>query len=144
MEAANRGAHDAGASSAGLGIQLRSPEWLNPYMTPQLAMNFHYFFMRKWWLIAPARAAVIFPGGLGTMDEMFELLALTQTRKIQPPVLILYGSEYWSKAVNFEAMAELGVDFAAGHKAVSNRRPPRRSAADTAGGADEGEPAWRS
>lgn len=109
MEAANRGAHDAEAPSAGLGIQLRNPEWLNPYMTPQLAMNFHYFFMRKWWFIAPARAAVIFPGGFGTMDEMFELLALTQTRKIQPPALILYGSEYWRTAINFETMAEWGL-----------------------------------
>ena len=110
MEAANRGAHDAGAPSAGLGLQMRTAEQMNPYTTPQLAMNFRYFFMRKWRFIAPARAVVIFPGGFGTMDELFELLALTQTRKIQPrAAVILYGSEYWNKAVNFEAMAEWGL-----------------------------------
>ena len=110
MEAANRGAHDAGALSAGLGIQLRTAEKMNPYITPQLAMNFRYFFMRKWWFITLARAVVIFPGGFGTMDELFELLALTQTRKIKPrAALIIYGSEYWNKAVNFEAMAEWGM-----------------------------------
>ena len=110
MEAANRGAADAGAPSAGLGIDLPVEEPLNPYSDRRLAMKFRYFFMRKWWLLHLARAVVAFPGGFGTMDELFEALSLTNTRKTPrcaPP--ILYGSEFWKKAVDFQAMTELGT-----------------------------------
>jgi uncharacterized protein (TIGR00730 family) len=110
MEAANRGAADVGGKSIGLNIGLPFEQFPNPYITPELSFEFHYFFMRKFWFAYPARALVVFPGGFGTMDELFEMLTLMQTRKIESKViLILYGTEYWRKVINFEALVEFGT-----------------------------------
>jgi uncharacterized protein (TIGR00730 family) len=110
MEAANRGAADAGGKSIGLNIGLPFEQYPNPYITPDLSFEFHYFFMRKFWFAYPARALVIFPGGFGTMDEMFELLTLMQTQKIESKiVLVLYGTDYWRRVINFDALVEFGT-----------------------------------
>jgi uncharacterized protein (TIGR00730 family) len=110
MEAANRGAADAGGKSIGLNIGLPFEQFPNPFITPDLSFEFHYFFMRKFWFAYPARALVIFPGGFGTMDEMFEILTLMQTQKIENKVLmLLYGTEYWRRVVNFDALVEFGT-----------------------------------
>jgi hypothetical protein len=110
MEAANRGAADAGGKSIGLNIGLPFEQFPNPYITPDLSFEFHYFFMRKFWFAYPARALVVFPGGFGTMDEMFELLTLMQTQKIESKVvLVLYGTDYWRKILNFPALVEYGM-----------------------------------
>ena len=110
MEAANRGAADAGGKSVGLGISLPFEQGVNPYVPRDLAFEFHYFFMRKWWFVTPALALVIFPGGFGTFDELFELLTLMQTRKIRRRVAVLiYGREYWNDVVNFEALVDWGA-----------------------------------
>jgi len=107
MEAANRGASRGGAKSIGMNISLQKPQPLNPYISPELSFIFHYFFMRKFWLVNRAKAIVAFPGGFGTLDEVFELLTLTQTRKITKdnivPVL-LYGKEYWEEIINFNSL----------------------------------------
>jgi uncharacterized protein (TIGR00730 family) len=110
MEAANRGAHDAGGKSIGLNIGLPFEQWPNPYISPDLSFEFHYFFLRKFWFAYPARALVIFPGGFGTMDEMFELLTLMQTQKIEGKVVVvLYGSDYWNEVINFDALVKYGM-----------------------------------
>lgn len=110
MEAANRGATEAGSKTIGLNIGLPFEQFPNPYITPGLSFEFHYFFMRKFWLAYPARALVVFPGGFGTLDEMFELLTLMQTQKIENKVvLVLYGTEYWRKVINFDALVEYGT-----------------------------------
>jgi uncharacterized protein (TIGR00730 family) len=110
MEAANRGAHDAGGKSIGLNIGLPFEQWPNPYISPDLSFEFHYFFLRKFWFAYPARALVVFPGGFGTLDEMFELLTLMQTQKIESKVvLILYGTEYWQEVINFDALVRFGT-----------------------------------
>src|SRR5437764_2665279 len=110
MEAANRGASDAGGKTIGLNIGLPSEQRLNPYITPELSFEFHYFFMRKFWFAYLAKALVIFPGGFGTMDELFEILTLVQTRKLEKKIVILlYGTPYWSEVVNFEAMVKHGT-----------------------------------
>jgi uncharacterized protein (TIGR00730 family) len=110
MEAANRGARDAGGRSIGLNIGLPHEQRPNPYLTRALSFEFHYFFMRKLWFAHLARALVVFPGGFGTLDELFELLTLTQTGKLDRPILILlYGSSYWREIVNFEALARHGM-----------------------------------
>jgi uncharacterized protein (TIGR00730 family) len=110
MEAANRGAQDAGGKSIGLNIGLPFEQWPNPYISPDLSFEFHYFFLRKFWFAYPARALVVFPGGFGTMDEMFELLTLMQTQKIENKVLlILYGTEYWHEVINFDALVKYGT-----------------------------------
>ena len=114
MEAANRGAAEAGGQSVGLAISLPHEPAPNPYITPGLAVEFHYFFMRKFWFMYLARALVVFPGGYGTMDEMFEVLTLLQTRKVQRPVqVIVYGREYWDDVVDFEKLVEWGAISAA-------------------------------
>ena len=110
MEAANRGAYDAGAKSIGLNIKLPFEQFPNPYITPELNFEFHYFFMRKYWFAYLAKALVVFPGGFGTMDEMFELLTLAQTNKLAKKMtIIVYGSEYWKSVLNFEVLAEKGA-----------------------------------
>jgi hypothetical protein len=110
MEAANRGAFLAGGQSIGLNISLPFEQFANPYITEGLNFEFHYFFMRKFWFVYLAKALVVFPGGFGTMDELLELLTLLQTDKIKKKVaVVIYGSEYWKKVVNFDAMVEHGV-----------------------------------
>jgi uncharacterized protein (TIGR00730 family) len=113
MEAANRGASDVGAPSIGFNITLPHEQTANPYITPELSFRFHYFAMRKMHLAMRANAVAIFPGGFGTMDELFELLTLQQTRKAPPAPIVLFGERYWRKIVNFDALAEEGVIAAA-------------------------------
>ena len=109
MEAANRGAHDAGQESIGLNIVLPHEQAPNPYVTPSLSMQFHYFALRKMHFLLHARALAAFPGGFGTFDELFELLTLIQTGKIKPIPVLLFGKEFWNRVVNFEALVEEGV-----------------------------------
>lgn len=109
MEAANRGAHDAGAPSIGFNITLPHEQAPNPYSTPELTFQFHYFAMRKMHLAMRASALVIFPGGFGTLDELFELLTLRQTHKSPPIPIVLCDKAYWSQVINFEALAEHGM-----------------------------------
>jgi uncharacterized protein (TIGR00730 family) len=109
MEAANRGAHDAGAQSVGLSIVLPKEEKPNAYVTKELSFKFHYFAMRKMHFMMRAKALVAFPGGFGTLDELFEVLTLVQTRKAKPVPIFLYGSQYWKRVMNFEALAEEGA-----------------------------------
>jgi uncharacterized protein (TIGR00730 family) len=110
MEAANLGAHEAGGKTIGLNINLPFEQYPNPYITPSLNFEFHYFFMRKFWFAYLAKALVIFPGGFGTLDEFFEIVTLAQTEKLAKKiVIVIYGSEYWKKIVNFEAMVDAGV-----------------------------------
>jgi uncharacterized protein (TIGR00730 family) len=109
MEAANRGAADAGADSIALNIVLPHEQAPNPYVTPALSMQFHYFALRKMHFLLHARALAAFPGGFGTFDELFELLTLIQTGKINPIPVLLYGRDFWTRVVNFEALVEEGV-----------------------------------
>jgi uncharacterized protein (TIGR00730 family) len=110
MEAANRGASDAGGRTIGLNIVLPHEQLPNPYITHELTFEFHYFFMRKLWFAHLARAMVVFPGGFGTLDEFTELLTLSQTDKLQHRLpIILYGSEYWNEIINFEALLRHGM-----------------------------------
>jgi uncharacterized protein (TIGR00730 family) len=109
MEAANRGAFEAGAPSVGFNIALPQEQRPNPYVTPDLSFQFHYFAMRKMHLAMRASALAIFPGGFGTLDELFELLTLQQTRKAPPAPIVLFGGSYWRKVVNFETLAEEGM-----------------------------------
>ncbi|CAN5405623.1 TIGR00730 family Rossman fold protein [soil metagenome] len=110
MEAANRGAKEAGGKSIGLNIKLPFEQAPNRYITKDLVFNFHYFFMRKFWFAYLAKALVIFPGGFGTLDEMFEILTLAQTQKLSKKLLvILYGSDYWSQIFKLEPLAEWGA-----------------------------------
>jgi hypothetical protein len=110
MEAANRGAYEAGGKTIGLNIALPFEQVPNPYITPELNFEFHYFFMRKLWFAYLAKALVVFPGGFGTMDEMFEIMTLAQTEKMAKKMtVLLYGEEYWRKVVNLEALAEYGT-----------------------------------
>jgi hypothetical protein len=109
MEAANKGASDAGAESIGLNIVLPHEQAPNPYVTPYLAFQFHYFALRKMHFLLRARAVAVFPGGFGTFDEFFELLTLVQTGKMKPIPILLFGREFWNRVVNFEALAEEGT-----------------------------------
>ena len=110
MEAANRGASEAGGRTIGLNISLPQEQRPNHYITRELSFEFHYFFMRKLWFAHLARALVVFPGGFGTLDELTEILTLTQTRKLEHPIpVILYGSDYWNEIVNFAALARHGM-----------------------------------
>ncbi|MGA1271577.1 MAG: TIGR00730 family Rossman fold protein [Burkholderiaceae bacterium] len=109
MEAANRGAHDEGALNVGLNIALPHEQAPNPYITAQLCFKFHYFALRKMHFMMRAKALVAFPGGFGTLDEMFEMLTLVQCRKAKPVPIILYGSEFWHSLINFNMLADLGT-----------------------------------
>jgi hypothetical protein len=110
MEAANRGASEAGGKSIGLNIKLPMEQKPNPYISPELSMLFRYFFMRKLWFAQPAKALIVFPGGFGTMDEMFEFLTLIQTHKMGHRVpILLYGSKYWKAAINFAWLLQSGT-----------------------------------
>jgi uncharacterized protein (TIGR00730 family) len=110
MEAANRGAHEAGGKTIGMNISLPFEQFPNPYITPALNFEFHYFFMRKLWFAYLAKALVVFPGGFGTLDEMFEILTLLQTRKVAKKITVLiYGSEYWKRVFNLDALVDTGA-----------------------------------
>jgi len=110
MEAANRGASEAGGKTVGLNIHLPLEQVPNPYITPELNFEFHYFFMRKLWFAYLAKALVVFPGGFGTFDEMFELLTLSQTRKLNKHIsTVVYGKSYWSNVINFQALVDAGT-----------------------------------
>ena len=109
MEAASRGAHDVGGKCIGLNIVLPHEQAPNHYVTPYLSFRFHYFALRKMHFLLRARAVAVFPGGFGTFDEFFELLTLIQTGKMKPIPILLFGKEFWSRVVNFKALAEEGV-----------------------------------
>ena len=110
MEAANRGAREAGGKTIGLNIRLPFEQGANPYITEGLHFEFHYFFMRKFWFAYLAKALVIFPGGFGTLDELFEILTLVQTDKLSKKIgVILYGREYWEQVLDLKPMAEWGA-----------------------------------
>jgi uncharacterized protein (TIGR00730 family) len=110
MEAANRGAAEAGGKTVGLNIGLPFEQFPNPYITPELSFEFHYFFMRKFWFAYLAKALVVFPGGFGTLDEMMEVLTLSQTQKLAKKMtVLLYGSAYWKEIINFDALVRYGM-----------------------------------
>jgi uncharacterized protein (TIGR00730 family) len=110
MEAANRGACEAGGKTVGLNIGLPFEQLPNPYITPELSFEFHYFFMRKFWFAYLSKALVVFPGGFGTLDELMEILTLTQTHKLAKKVtIVLYGSSYWKEVINFDALVKHGM-----------------------------------
>jgi len=110
MEAANRGASDANGKTIGLNIGLPFEQLPNPYITPELSFEFHYFFMRKFWFAYLAKAIVVFPGGYGSIDELMEVLTLVQTRKLNKKIIIvLYGSKFWKEVINFDALVRHGT-----------------------------------
>ncbi len=110
MEAANRGAYEAGGKTIGLNIRLPFEQFPNRYITPSLNFEFHYFFMRKYWFAYLAKALVVFPGGFGTLDEMFEILTLAQTQKLAKKMpVVLYGPSYWNEIINFDALVDRGT-----------------------------------
>jgi uncharacterized protein (TIGR00730 family) len=110
MEAANRGASEANGKTIGLNIGLPFEQFPNPYITPELSFEFHYFFMRKFWFAYLAKAMVIFPGGYGSIDELMEVLTLVQTRKLNKKIIIvLYGSQFWKEVINFDALVRYGT-----------------------------------
>ena len=110
MEAANRGASDAKGKTIGLNIGLPFEQLPNPYITPELSFEFHYFFMRKFWFAYLAKAIVVFPGGYGSIDELMEVLTLVQTRKLNKKIIIvLYGSKFWKEVINFDALVRHGT-----------------------------------
>jgi len=110
MEAANKGAVEAGGKSVGLNISIPMEQNPNQYITPELNFEFHYFFMRKFWFVYLAKGMVIFPGGFGTLDELFEVLTLMQTKKLGKRLpIVVYGSEYWKQVIHFDAMLKYGT-----------------------------------
>jgi uncharacterized protein (TIGR00730 family) len=110
MEAANRGASEARGLNVGLTISIPNDEFDNPYVSRELHFHFHYFFMRKFWFVYLAKAVVLFPGGFGTLDEMFEILTLVQTRKMRKRVpIVLFGAKFWNEVVNFDALVRYGT-----------------------------------
>jgi uncharacterized protein (TIGR00730 family) len=110
MEAANLGASEAGGKTIGMNINLPFEQMPNPYITSELNFEFHYFFMRKLWFAYLAKALIVFPGGFGTMDEMFELLTLAQTEKLAKRIcVVIYGKDYWDRVINFQALVDAGT-----------------------------------
>jgi uncharacterized protein (TIGR00730 family) len=110
MEAANKGADLAGEPSIGLNIHLPFEQHANPYISPHLNFEFHYFFVRKFWFVYTAKAIIMFPGGFGTLDEMMEVLTLVQTERItKKMVIVLYGKEFWDKVLNMQGLADTGM-----------------------------------
>ena len=109
MEAANRGAHEAGALNVGLNIGLPHEQSGNRFISPSLSFKFHYFALRKMHFMMRAKALVVFPGGFGTLDELFEVLTLVQTRKAKPVPIVLFGTNYWKRLINFDVMVEEGT-----------------------------------
>ena len=110
MEAANRGAYEAGGKSIGLNIRLPFEQEPNRYITPALNFEFHYFFMRKYWFAYLAKALVVFPGGFGTLDEMFEILTLSQTNKLAKKIgIVIYGPSYWEKVIDLDVLVDKGA-----------------------------------
>ena len=110
MEAANRGASEAKGVNVGLTISIPVEEFANLYVTRELAFHFHYFFMRKFWFAYLAKAVIVFPGGFGTLDELFELLTLLQTRKMRKHLpVVLFGTKYWNEVINFDSLIRYGT-----------------------------------
>ncbi|MEO7242230.1 MAG: TIGR00730 family Rossman fold protein, partial [Variovorax sp.] len=109
MQAANRGAQEGGGLNIGLAIALPMEEEANPYVTPQLSFRFHYFAIRKMHFMMRAKALVAFPGGFGTLDELFEVITLVQTRKARPVPIVLFGSDYWKRMLDFECLIDEGT-----------------------------------
>jgi len=110
MEAANRGAREAGGKTIGLNIRLPFEQFPNPYITPELNFEFHYFFMRKYWFAYLSKALVVFPGGFGTLDELFEILTLAQTQKLAKKIIVIvYGKAYWKKVLDLDALVDSGA-----------------------------------
>ena len=109
MQAANRGSHEGGGLNIGLAIALPMEEEPNPYVTPALSFKFHYFAIRKMHFMMRAKALVAFPGGSGTLDELFEVVTLVQTRKAKPVPIVLFGSDYWKRLIDFDFLAEEGA-----------------------------------
>jgi uncharacterized protein (TIGR00730 family) len=110
MEAANRGASEAKGLNVGLTISIPNEEFDNPYVSRELHLHFHYFFMRKFWFVYLAKAVVLFPGGFGTLDEMFEILTLVQTRKLRKRMpIVLFGAKFWNAVINFDALVRYGT-----------------------------------
>jgi uncharacterized protein (TIGR00730 family) len=156
MEAANRGASEAGGRTIGLNIGLPHEQRPNPYITPGLSFEFHYFFMRKLWFAHTACALVAFPGGFGTLDEMFEILTLQQTAKLDRKiVMLLYGSDYWREIVDFDALVRHGMvspedlklftfvdDPASALRALQERLPPSAPPTISGEAAPTGPPAF--
>jgi len=119
MEAANKGATEADGKSIGLNISIPMEQFPNQYITPELNFEFHYFFMRKFWFVYLAKGLVIFPGGFGTLDELFEVLTLIQTKKLDKRLpIIVYGSEYWNQIINLDAMVKYGTVSKANRKLI--------------------------
>lgn len=119
MEAASRGAFDAKGKSVGLGVSLPMEQHDNPWLTPELGFHFHYFFMRKFWFAYLAKAMIAFPGGFGTLDELFETLTLVQTKKMRKPMpIVLFGKSYWDEVIDFDALVRHGTIDAADVKLV--------------------------
>lgn len=128
MEAANRGAHQAGGKSIGLNISLPFEQQPNPFISPELSLEFHYFFMRKLWFVYLAKAMVIFPGGFGTLDELMEVLTLIQTKKVNKKmVILLYGTRYWKEIVNFDGLSRWGTISPEDLKIFRYAESPRRA-----------------
>jgi uncharacterized protein (TIGR00730 family) len=121
MEAANRGASEAKGLNVGLTISIPNDEFDNPYVSRELHIHFHYFFMRKFWFVYLAKAVVLFPGGFGTLDELFEILTLAQTHKMKKRMpIVLFGAKYWDEVLNFEALVKYGT-ISAGDLALFHR-----------------------